>query len=315
MYVGGLPESSCVPFQDISTIVDYARLRGIRVVPEFDTPGHTLSWGRGQPGLLTQCFSDGQPLPFDAYGVIDPSSNVTFDFLLQLLTEISQRFPDQYVHLGGDEVFFDCRKSNAQVEAFMKTLNISEGHEKKLEAYYMQTLVNLTKQASPQKGSSSYLVWQEVLDNGVRLDSNAIVHVWKGNFPLAWGWELFKVTYHKYRAILSSCWYLNDIKYGENWEPYYNCDPQHFIGSEHQKSLVIGGEACMWGEFVDATNVLPYLWPRASVVGERLWSQVDIKNATAARPRLEEHRCRLVRRGYPASPVTGPGFCQVEYDE
>lgn len=293
--------------------MEYARLRGIRVIPEFDTPGHMLSWGRGQSGILTQCYADGKPV--NDYGVIDPSSPVTFDFLSKFLKEISERFPDQYVHLGGDEVFFDCWRSNTQVQDFMRSLNISKGHEKKLEEYYMQKLVNLTKEASRPKVNTSYIVWQEVFDNGVRLDSNAIVHVWKGNFAFEWGWELFKATFRGMRAILSSCWYLNEIAYGENWEPYYQCDPQHFVFTDPQKALVIGGEACMWGEHVDNTNVLPTLWPRASVVGERLWSPAEVNDPKVARARLEEHRCRLVRRGFPASPVTGPGYCGVEYDE
>jgi len=297
----------------MATIVDYARLRGIRVVPEFDTPGHVLSWGRGQPDILTQCYADGKPI--NDYGVIDPSSPTTFDFLFKILKEISQRFPDHYVHLGGDEVFFDCWKSNTRVQEFMRSLNISKGHEKKLEEYYMQKLVNLTKEASPSKANTSYIVWQEVFDNGVRLDSNAIVHVWKGNLPFLWEWTLFKATLRGMRAILSSCWYLNEIVYGENWEPYYKCDPQNFLATERQKSLIVGGEACMWGEFVDNTNVLATLWPRASVVGERLWSPADVNDPQRARGRLEEHRCRLIRRGFPASPLLGPGYCRVEYDE
>ena len=69
-----------------------------------------------------------------------------------------------------------------------------------------------------------------------------------------------------------------------------------------------GGEACLWGEHIDASNLLPRAFPRASAVAERLWSAMERNNATAATPRLLKHRCRMVARGVPVTPL-GPGFC------
>jgi len=294
--------------KDIDDIVEYARLRGIRVMPEFDSPGHTMSWGRGHPDLMTRCYAQGRYT--EDYGVIDPSSKATYQFMLKLLTEVLQRFPDQYIHLGGDEVFFDCWESNMGVEELMRQLHIVAANVSRLEDYYIQKLLNLVEQA---RSNVSYMVWQEVFDNGVRVKPDTMVHVWMGNTQAEIDTEINKVTQQGLRTILSSCWYLNYIKYGNNWEDYYACDPQHFSGTPQQKALVIGGETCMWGEWIDGTNLLPVLWPRASVVAERLWSDVSVTDVEKARPRLEEHRCRLVRRGYPASPVNGPGYCAVEW--
>ena len=91
-----------------------------------------------------------------------------------------------------------------------------------------------------------------------------------------WEWEMARVTESGLRAILSSPWYLNYISYGTDWPKYYLAEPLDFFGDADQKRLVLGGEACMWGEFVNSVNLTPFLWPRASAVAERLWSQQHV---------------------------------------
>lgn len=107
-----------------------------------------------------------------------------------------------------------------------------------------------------------------------------------------------------HRVLLSSCWYLNYISYGSDWLALYKCNPNKIAS---QSNLFLGGEACMWGEYVDETNLLPRSWPRASAVAEVLWSHVF--NETEAAHRLEEHVCRMRRRGIPAQPANGPSYC------
>ena len=79
---------------------------------------------------------------------------------------------------------------------------------------------------------------------------------------------------------------------------------------------MIGGEACAWGEFADAVNLIPLSWPRASAVAERLWSDRGVNNITEAADRLEEHRCRLIRRGFNVDVVVNGSrnFCETEWD-
>uniref|UniRef100_A0A668ARA9 Beta-hexosaminidase n=1 Tax=Myripristis murdjan TaxID=586833 RepID=A0A668ARA9_9TELE len=286
---------------DVKMIIEFARLRGIRVIPEFDTPGHTQSWGKGQKDLLTPCYSG--TTPSGTFGPVNPILNTTYSFMRQLFSEISSVFPDAYVHLGGDEVDFSCWRSNPDIQNFMEQQGFGQDYSK-LESFYIQKLLDIV--TTTQKG---YMIWQEVFDNGVKLKPDTVVHVWMGNRVEE---EMQNVTEAGYTTILSSPWYLDYISYGQDWQKYYKVEPLSFKGTEAQKKLVIGGEACLWGEYVDATNLTPRLWPRASAVAERLWSAKEVTDISDAYSRLSMHRCRLVERGIPAEPLF-TSFCPHEY--
>ncbi|XP_063819929.1 beta-hexosaminidase subunit beta isoform X1 [Pseudophryne corroboree] len=285
---------------DVRLVIEYARLRGIRVIPEFDTPGHVDSWGKGQKNLLTPCYKNGEPS--GSYGPVNPILNDTYDFMYKFFTEISKVFPDQYVHLGGDEVDFTCWKTNPDITKFMNEHGFGTDY-RKLESYYVQEILGVV--SSFHKG---YMVWQEVFDNHDQINPDTIVEVWKAqNYQE----ELSNVTAAGFSAILSAPWYLDYISYGQDWLKYYKVEPLCFKGTEQQKQLVIGGEACLWGEFVDATNLTPRLWPRACAVAERLWSDKDVTSVGDAYSRLIKHRCRMVRRGIAAEPLY-VGHCDHE---
>ncbi|XP_053196273.1 beta-hexosaminidase subunit beta isoform X1 [Scomber japonicus] len=288
---------------DVKMVIEFGRLRGIRVIPEFDTPGHTQSWGKGQPGLLTPCYSGSEPS--GSFGPVNPILNTTYDFMTQFFKEISAVFPDAYVHLGGDEVDFTCWKSNPDIQKFMKQQGFEDDY-RKLESFYIQRLLDIV--TTTQKG---YIIWQEVFDNGVKLKPDTIIHVWKGT-QQQYQNEMANVTASGYQTLLSTPWYLNRISYGQDWRGHYKADPQDFKGTEEQKKLVIGGEACLWGEYVDGTNLTPRLWPRASAVAERLWSAKDVTDINDAYNRLSMHRCRMVERGIPAEPLFS-SYCPREY--
>ncbi|XP_077173676.1 beta-hexosaminidase subunit alpha [Paroedura picta] len=289
---------------DVRKVIEYARLRGIRVIPEFDTPGHTQSWGPGVPGLLTPCYLGSKPA--GSYGPVNPIRNTTFKFMLEFFAEISTVFPDFYVHLGGDEVDFTCWRSNPEIRAFMQKMGFGQDYSK-LESFYIQRLLNIV--SSYGKG---YVVWQEVFDNAVKVKPDTIIHVWKqdsGRYPN----ETARVTKAGYRTLLSAPWYLNEISYGQDWLRIYQVEPLAFQGSAEQKNLVIGGEACMWGEYVDVTNLSPRLWPRAGAVAERLWSNRTVRNLQDAYNRLADFRCTLLRRRIRAEPLF-TGYCEHEYN-
>lgn len=255
---GAYKQNYTYNLKDVNDVIQYASERGIRVIPEFDTPGHTLSWGKGQPNLLTECFYNNQSMgekeKTKSYGPMNPIIDSTYEFLEEFFREIVKRFPDQYLHLGGDEVDFTCWQTNPDIIKFMKKMNFNDDYAK-LESYFVEKLINIV-----QKLNRSYLVWQEVFDNNVKIRPETVVHVWKNPINHTWKEEMEAVTSAGYQALLSSCWYLNYIKYGTDWYDFYRCDPQDFSGTEKSKQLVMGGEICMWSEYVDASNLISRTW-------------------------------------------------------
>lgn len=97
-----------------------------------------------------------------------------------------------------------------------------------------------------------------------------------------------RISYGKYNT--------NDSVMNLEFFKWYNIDLfANFTGDQAARQRLIGGEAAMWAEFVDGTNSLSRLWPRASAVGERLWSSIDVNNPEDAQFRLDVHRCRMLR--------------------
>lgn len=172
---------------------------------------------------------------------MNPLNQQLYVFLKSLLTEITNKFPDKYFHMGGDEVLFDCWKSNPEIVKYMERNNMTRSYEK-LEELFVKRILDMVVDL---KGKP--IVWQEVFDNGLKLHEGTVVQVWTG----FWKNELFRVTEAGYSALLSTCWYLDHIGSNGDWLKYYRCEPMDFNGSKEQQKLLLGGEACMWSEFVD----------------------------------------------------------------
>jgi hexosaminidase len=291
------PVSKVYEQSDVSKIIEYARVRGIRVIPEFDMPAHTVSWGFSHPELLTMCYFSNQTQA--QIGPLDPTKNTTYTFLTNFFTDVVDVFSDSYIHIGGDNYStYFCWRSNPDIKAFMSENNMSSYGQ--LGNYFFQNVIRLLDSLN-----SKFLVWEEVFRNGVTLPNNAVIHVREdGGFD-----TLAAVTKAGKFGVYSTCWYLDQLSTGSDWQKFYECELLDFDGTDEQKKLVLGGEALMFSEAVNEYSIMPRVWPGASAVAEKLWSAQDVNDVEAAKPRLEEHGCRMNRRGIASQPPNGPGVC------
>ena len=123
-------------------LIGYARERGVRIVPEFDVPGHATSWLVGYPELGSRTGSFEIARNFDtSIDLIDPTRESTYRFLDGFVGEMAALFPDQYFHIGGDEVNSKEWDANARIRAFMQAHKLADANA--LQAYFNRRLLQI----------------------------------------------------------------------------------------------------------------------------------------------------------------------------
>ena len=272
-------------------VVEYARARGIRVVPEFDIPGHTVSWMVAYPQIASSKGPFHLP---DVAGIhdeaLDPTRESTYVFLNRFIGEMTKIFPDAYFHIGGDEVNGEVWTSNPRIASFMKR----KGFEKpsQLQTYFSQRVVRIVEQHGKKP-----IGWDEVLVPG--LPKNVLVQSWRGVDSLAAG------ARQGYRGILSAPYYLDGMKTNET---HYLADPipaDTTLTAEQQK-LILGGEVCMWAEQLDERTIDSRIWPRTAVMAERFWSPQSDRDVVSMYRRLPRISIELELAGL--KHMTGPAM-------
>lgn len=287
-------------------IVEYARERGVRVMVEFDNPGHAASWCDGYPSA---CPSPSCKQP------LNPATEDAFELIEDIFKDMTGGkrgaglFPDNMLHLGGDEVNTDCWKNTPAVADWMKQQGFSTN-----DAYLY--FVNRSQTIARQQGRD-VVGWEEIWNYfGTKLDKSTIIHQW-----LPGSTSAQQAAAAGYRVLFSpdGPWYLDGL--GSTWQAMYMQDPCHGIAPDACDTLVLGGGGEMWGETVDISDFQATVWPRLGAIGERLWSPAHVNDTDAAHSRYSAFRCLLNRRGVGAAPSNnanarsapgGPGPCQEQ---
>lgn len=278
---------------EIRDLVRYARERGVRIVPEFDMPGHNLALVLAYPELAAVPLKTDDPLIMSK-GALNPASEKTYRFLAGLLREMAALFPDHQFHVGGDEVSDAAWKESAEVDK----LKASHGLASKtaVEAYFHARVRDILAAAG-----KSTVGWDEMAEGEQSKD--LIIQSWRTSNPVS------TATAKGHRVIVSAGYYLDQLRPADTLYAIDPLDPAAFTTmtaevlarvrqnpvtaamvsdglvakqlpplTAEQEQLVLGAEAPLWAELVSDEMLDGRLWPRALALAERFWSPATVRD-------------------------------------
>jgi hexosaminidase len=277
----------------VRAVIAYASARGIRVVPEFDIPGHVTSWLVGMPELGSVQRPYEISRTFGIWdGALDPTRDSTYKFLDAFIGEMAALFPDNYLHLGGDESNGADWKANPSIVAFMHAHNMKSTDE--LQTYFSTRVLALVN-----KHHKQMVGWDEILSPGTTKD--AVIQSWRGVESLA------VAAKQGNRGILSAPYYLDGMKTAERMyldDPIPEDSTANSALTPDQQKLILGGEVCMWAEQITAQTVDSRVWPRTAALAERFWSPRQTRDIPDMYRRLAVESIRL--DGLGLTHISGP---------
>jgi hexosaminidase len=257
---------------EIREFLAYAHDRGIRVIPEFDIPGHSRSWFLGYPDLSSGTGS----YTLEGGGVdpiMDPTRESTYKFLEKFIAEMSKLFPDAFFHIGGDEVDGKQWDANPKIQEFIHAHGMKNNQD--LQAHFNQRLQRILA-----KNHKTMVGWDEILHPD--LPKTIVVQSWRGQQSLA------TAAKQGYSGLLSFGYYLDLMWPAARHyavDPMTMPDPATTLTPE-EKNRILGGESCQWAEWVTPENIDSHIWPRNAAIAERLWSPSDVKDVNSMYARM-----------------------------
>jgi hexosaminidase len=263
-------------------IIAYAAARGIRVVPEFDIPGHATSWVVSHPELASQPGPYGIERHWGIFNpVLDPTNEATYALLRDFLGEMAGLFPDRFVHIGGDENNGIQWDANPGIQAFIRGHDL--GDNAGLHTYFNGRIEAILA------GRGRRMVgWDEILHSG--LPKSSVIESWRGTEALA------AAAHQGYDGILANGYYIDLAKPASD---HYLADPVPAASAltAPERAHALGGEASMWGEWVNPETIDSRIWPRTAAIAERLWSPQGVRDVDDMYRRLALVSARLEEAG------------------
>lgn len=316
----------------IGEILDYAFVRGVQVLPEFDAPAHV---GEGwQNTNLTVCFNQ---QPWSQFcveppcGQLNPTRSELYPVLGDIYAEMFELFrAPRMFHMGGDEVSVACWNTSAEIRDWMR----ERGWSDRKEADFMRLWGHFQSHALERVDQAARLVhgdndvkvpivmWTSRLTDVPFVDDyldreRYIIQIWTTGADskivdlLDRGYRLIMSNYD---ALYFDCGFGAWVTEGQNWcSPYigwekvYKNDWRNVAATPERRAQILGAEAALWSEQADEHVLDGRFWPRASALAERLWSDPQT-SWRDAEPRMLWHRERLVQNGVAAESLQ-PQWC------
>lgn len=260
---------------EIRSIIAYADLKGIEVIPEIDMPGHMMAATKLMPWLTSggktgfgKNFS--QPLC--------PCKETTYEFAENVFSEIISLFPSKYIHLGADEVEKDSWKESKECEELMKKEGLKSIEE--LQSYFVRRMEKFFKSKGKQ-----LIGWDEVLEGGAT--PTTTVMYWR-----SWVKDAPKIAAERGNKVIMSpseyC-YFDYKQDNETIKKLYSLNPKGFKLNKKEQELVLGVQANVWTESIPSENRLEYMiFPRMLGLSEVAWSK-NKDSWDAFNNRLQQH--------------------------
>lgn len=251
--------------EEIRSVIEYARVRGMEIIPEIDMPGHTRSMIAAYPHL--SCF--GEKTELCQFGgifekILCPGKDETFEFIEKLLTEVCALFPDDRFHIGGDEAPKTEWKKCPHCKARMEALGLTDYED--LQGYFTKRVVAILK-----KHGKRAVCWNDVLESK-DVDTGNIIQYWTAQHEApvpAFIERGGKVIFSNMSALYF------DYPHGINsLNKVYHYQPVVMGKSYAGSPNMLGYEAALWSEQVETPEHLEeLLFPRLYAVSEIAWNE------------------------------------------
>jgi len=267
-------------------IVAYAAARHITVLPEIEMPGHASAAVTAYPQLgVTDKPPKEVPEQWGVFPTLYNVEDTTFDFLEDVLTEVMDIFPSEYIHVGGDEAAKDEWQASSKIHARMKELKVAD--ENALQSYFIQRIEKFIN----SKGRK-LMGWDEILEGG--LAQNASVMSWRGiDGAIAAAKAGHDTVLSPAPDLYLDHWQsTGDLSPGRSntlsLEAVYGFNPEPASLAPEQRKHILGLQANIWTEFMRSEQRVEYMtFPRAAALAEVAWSQPDHINWEDFQKRLQ----------------------------
>ncbi len=263
---------------EVRDIVSYAAQRFITVIPEIEMPGHALAALASYP----QISCTGGPFEVRTRWGIEENvfcagKDVTFDFLEDVLTEVTDLFPSEYIHIGGDECPKVRWEKCTDCQARIKKEGLKD--EKELQSYFRRRIEKFLN----SKGRK-LIGWDEILEGG--LPPDATVMSWRGTKG---GIEAARKGHNVIMTPYTSV-YLDYYQAEPESEPLaiggylplervYEYDPVPGELNNEEKKHILGIQGNIWTEYIATPDHLEYMaFPRVFAIAETGWTPERLKD-------------------------------------